>query len=222
MKRPWLSHLIWKLASLLLAALGTLMLFLLFPVLDSFSPDRKTTYVIREVNTTQQPENYTARPSAPAEKAPPQTRTVPPLRTPQKLPSTPSATTLPNPSQTSINNPIEGLLHPGTNFSFTRSTPNDWYALSNVDQPPQALVLSQPFYPLQARHRKIEGYVELAFVITAKGTVEQTEITQAEPAGIFNRAALRTAKKWRFEPAIKDGQPVAVHVKKKLTFKLRD
>lgn len=55
-------------------------------------------------------------------------------------------------------------------------------------------------YPPMAERRRIEGFVEIEFTITADGSVAQLEILRSEPEGLFDREALAAMERWRFAP----------------------
>lgn len=77
-----------------------------------------------------------------------------------------------------------------------------------------------PEYPDVARRRGIEGYVKLAFTISAHGRVENIEVLEAQPANVFDRSARRAAARWRFTPRMENGIAVPRHVEKIIEFKL--
>lgn len=77
-----------------------------------------------------------------------------------------------------------------------------------------------PVYPDSARRRGIEGYVQLAFTITAEGRVENVRVLESSPARVFDREARRAALRWRFAPRTENGQLVAREAVKKLEFRL--
>ena len=77
-----------------------------------------------------------------------------------------------------------------------------------------------PIYPDSARRRGIEGYVKLAFTITAEGKVENVRVLESSPANVFDREARRAALRWRFSPRSEDGRLVAREAVKKLEFRL--
>ena len=58
-----------------------------------------------------------------------------------------------------------------------------------------------PDYPRGAERREIEGRVVITYSVTAEGETANLEVTESEPSGIFDRAALRAVEQWRFEPA---------------------
>ncbi|MFC7048541.1 TonB family protein [Emcibacter nanhaiensis] len=76
-----------------------------------------------------------------------------------------------------------------------------------------------PAYPVNMARSGREGYVILEFTIDEAGMVK--DIRVLEGAKGFKKAAVESAKRWRFAPAIKDGKPVATHiVNHKITFEL--
>ncbi len=77
-----------------------------------------------------------------------------------------------------------------------------------------------PVYPDSARRRGIEGYVQLAFTITAEGRVENVRVLESSPTRVFDREARRAALRWRFAPRTENGQLVAREAVKKLEFRL--
>jgi TonB family protein len=75
-----------------------------------------------------------------------------------------------------------------------------------------------PVYPEQARKRGVEGWVELAFTVTTNGTVEDIEVRNASPAMVFEDAAIRALRGWRFEPVERNGERVAQRAMLRLKF----
>lgn len=71
------------------------------------------------------------------------------------------------------------------------------------------LVRVDPEYPPRARQRGIEGYVDLEFTISPVGTVQNPKVIGAQPAIVFDQAALRAVRKWKYNPKIEAGVPVA-------------
>jgi TonB family protein len=76
----------------------------------------------------------------------------------------------------------------------------------------------QPVYPEAARKKGVEGWVELAFTVTPNGTVENVEVRNASPANVFDDAAVRAIRGWRFEPVERDGEKVAQRAMVRLRF----
>lgn len=70
------------------------------------------------------------------------------------------------------------------------------------------MVQVMPQYPANAKRRKIEGSVKLHFTINEDGTVSEVSIVESNPKGIFDRAAVRAAHRWKFKPRVIDGKPI--------------
>ena len=80
-----------------------------------------------------------------------------------------------------------------------------------------------PQYPPRAAERGTEGWVELVFVISASGTVQDAEVMNSHPGNVFDRAALRAVRRWKYNPKIQDGKPIERHgVTVRLEFKLQN
>lgn len=75
-----------------------------------------------------------------------------------------------------------------------------------------------PAYPDAARKRGIEGWVELAFTVQTNGTVDQVEVRNASPADVFDDAAIRAVRQWRFEPVEKNGERIEQRAMVRLKF----
>lgn len=81
------------------------------------------------------------------------------------------------------------------------------------------IVKVQPQYPSRALSRGIEGYVIVEFTVTTNGSVKDPVVVEAEPANIFDSAAIKAALKFKYKPRVIDGEPVEVPgVRNKITF----
>ncbi len=89
-----------------------------------------------------------------------------------------------------------------------------------VAQPVPLLALA-PKYPWRARAKGIEGFVELAFSLDSKGNVFGIEVVDSLPGGVFDRAAAKALKKWRFAEAGEPGKP-PIRLVQKFDFELAD
>lgn len=79
------------------------------------------------------------------------------------------------------------------------------------DDPPTPLRTQAPRYPDALRKDGITGMVSISVTIDEKGSVAAATVTKSTNAG-FDDAALEAVKQWKFKPAKKGGQPVAVTV----------
>ena len=55
--------------------------------------------------------------------------------------------------------------------------------------------------------------------IDPTGTPTSVAVERSAPAGVFDQASMDAAMKWRFEPAVEDGRPVASRVRVPVDFK---
>lgn len=85
------------------------------------------------------------------------------------------------------------------------------------------IVKVNPVYPRRAQTRGIEGYVLLEFIVTKLGTVKDPVVIEAKPPGIFDRAAINAALKFKYKPKVVNGEPIDVAgVPHRITFELED
>ncbi len=85
------------------------------------------------------------------------------------------------------------------------------------------IVKVAPQYPSRASSRGIEGYVILSYTVTKQGTVLNPVVIEAQPENIFNKAAIKSALRYKYKPRVIDGVPQDVpNVRTRITFKLAD
>lgn len=75
--------------------------------------------------------------------------------------------------------------------------------------PPKVVKRVEPEYPKQAENDHIEGMVEVVIVVDDKGIPQRPRIIRPKGHG-FDEAAVEAVREWRFDPATRDGKPVAV------------
>ncbi len=91
---------------------------------------------------------------------------------------------------------------------------------STVDTKPRVISHSAMEYPPSAAQKGIKGYVIVNLLIAKDGSVEIAKVIASSPAGVFDTAALRGIRNWRFAPAKYKGNPVKVWAKQKVRFDL--
>ena len=84
---------------------------------------------------------------------------------------------------------------------------------------PTILYREKAQYTREAKDNKIEGQVVLKVVFGADGQLGDIKVVQGLPYGL-TQSAIEAASKIRFEPAVKDGQPVSVRGSLEFTYNL--
>ncbi|HHD79807.1 MAG TPA: energy transducer TonB [Epsilonproteobacteria bacterium] len=87
-----------------------------------------------------------------------------------------------------------------------------------VDTKPRAISRTPMEYPASAMKKHIKGYVIINMLINKDGSVEVAKVISSSPAGVFDAAALRGIRNWRFSPGKYKGRPVQVWAKQKVRF----
>jgi periplasmic protein TonB len=93
------------------------------------------------------------------------------------------------------------------------------YEVGNGVTAPKGVYTPNPEYSEKARKKKINGTVVVAMIVTADGQVHDVKVTKSLDEGL-DKQAVAVVRTWRFEPATKDGKPVAVHLKAEVDFRL--
>ena len=84
---------------------------------------------------------------------------------------------------------------------------------------PKAIYQPNPEYTDNARRKKIKGTVVVSMIVTPDGTVRDPKVTKRLDKDL-DKQAIACVKQWKFQPATKDGAPVAVHVDVEVDFRL--
>jgi protein TonB len=85
--------------------------------------------------------------------------------------------------------------------------------------PPRAIYDPEPEFSEEARKAKYQGVCTLEVVVDATGKPTNIRVVGALGMGLDEKA-IEAVKNWRFEPAMKDGHPVAVAVNLEVDFHL--
>jgi protein TonB len=94
------------------------------------------------------------------------------------------------------------------------------FEASELDRAPRPVVRTAPVYPYKARQRRIEGTVQVRFLVRADGTVGEVQVESADPPGVFEDAVRDAIARWRFEPGRLAGEAVAAWVVMPISFDL--
>ncbi len=121
-------------------------------------------------------------------------------------------------------------------YSMTSNTPNlnsstgSWvirYAELKANQrpgelnAPDAIQKSDPGYPIELMRANVQGTVTLYAIIHADGTVGEIRVLTS-PDDRLDALAKTALAKWRFRPATKDGQPVALEAVVVIPFRAKN
>ena len=82
------------------------------------------------------------------------------------------------------------------------------FSMASADGDAVPMVRVPPQYPERALQRGIEGRVLIEFTISRSGSVKDPKVVAAEPNSIFNKAAIKAVKQWKYNPKIVNGKAV--------------
>lgn len=124
---------------------------------------------------------------------------------------------------------LSSALMIGNNISIAaqKTTPQDESQLQVVEhyefEPAKVVKRKNPTYPAKAARDGQEGWVTLNYAVNEQGKVEEVVVIDSSGNRAFEKNAMRAVKKWRYEPAKKNGEVVyACQNKVRLEFFLAD
>ena len=82
------------------------------------------------------------------------------------------------------------------------------FSMASADGDAVPMVRVPPQYPERALQRGIEGRVLVEFTISKSGSVKDAKVVAYEPSTIFNKAALKAVRQWKYNPKIVNGKAV--------------
>jgi periplasmic protein TonB len=86
-------------------------------------------------------------------------------------------------------------------------------------KPARLLRSVPPVYPLLARSQRVSGDVKIDAFIDATGHVTSTKIVSGPV--LLHQAAMDAVRQWRYQPAMLDDKPVAMHLTVTVQFRVR-
>ena len=98
---------------------------------------------------------------------------------------------------------------------------SEMYNISELDSPPKPIEQVAPVYPPHLKERKQWGVVNLELIVDEVGDVTSVTVLDSTD-NAFTRASMKAVVEWRFNPGMKDGEPVKTLVKLPLKFNLKD
>lgn len=95
------------------------------------------------------------------------------------------------------------------------------FDVKDVDTPPKLLKRTRPRYPVELRRANVSGQALLQFVVDEKGRPRDIAVLKADHRD-FAASAVKSVEEYRFEPALKNGQPVRVRLHAPIVFSIND
>ena len=96
--------------------------------------------------------------------------------------------------------------------------------LSSGDGEYLPIVKVAPIYPRRAQTRGITGYCIVTYTVTTTGAIRDPYVeneSDCSPKGIFERASIKAALKFKYKPRVVDGQAIEVAgVRNQFTYEL--
>ena len=115
-----------------------------------------------------------------------------------------------------------GTDTPGSPISESKANPGDLVDLAAVDEAPKLTKSFDPVYPAQAVRFGKEGSVTVNALISETGAVTEARILKGLKDDMgMEKAAVDAVKKWKFQPAKKDGVNVKVWKPIAIAFKAK-
>jgi protein TonB len=170
------------------------------------------------------------------EKAPEITQPAEPMPDVQSLASLDAAAAGPALDALSLNDleaalgPAEGGMSFGQGFSLASGgrigaaggaagpSMEEIATIADLDQRPRAIAQSSPMYPAELRRRRVEGTVNIVFLVDTDGHVTNPTVEKSTDPG-FERPALEAVRRWRFEPGTRQGRKVQFKMRVPITFR---
>lgn len=85
--------------------------------------------------------------------------------------------------------------------------------------PPKPIYAPDPEYDENARKQRIQGTVVLWLIVGPDGLPHDIKVARSLGHGLDEKA-IEAVRQWKFEPSLKDGQPVAVQINVEVQFRL--
>ncbi len=83
------------------------------------------------------------------------------------------------------------------------------------------IVKVAPIYPRRAQTRGISGYCIVEYTVTTSGAIRDPVAVDCQPSGVFDKASVKAAAKFKYKPRVVDGEAIEVAgVQNKFTYEL--
>jgi TonB family protein len=78
-----------------------------------------------------------------------------------------------------------------------------------------------PDFPLEARQRGIDGWVDLQFLVNTDGSVGDVKVVGAQPVGVFEQVAIDAVRRWHYQPVVYGGHSVSQRARVRVRFAMQ-
>jgi protein TonB len=95
--------------------------------------------------------------------------------------------------------------------------PEEIFSFPELDQKPRALFQAAPLYPFEMRQKNVEGTVYVLFVVDQEGRVVNPTVEKSTHRA-FEKPAIDAVRQWKFEPAVRNGEPVQARLRVSIRF----
>ncbi|MFK7977361.1 MAG: energy transducer TonB [Halioglobus sp.] len=83
------------------------------------------------------------------------------------------------------------------------------------------IVKVAPIYPRRAQTRGISGYCTVEYTVTTSGAIRDPVAVDCQPSGVFEKASVKAAQKFKYKPRVVDGEAIEVAgVQNRFTYEL--
>jgi periplasmic protein TonB len=86
---------------------------------------------------------------------------------------------------------------------------------------PKVVQKAKQVYPEEAAAEGVEGTTVLTVLVTETGTVAEVKVERGSGDRRLDRAAMDCVRRWRYLPAVQNGQPRRVYTRATVSFKLK-
>jgi TonB family protein len=106
-----------------------------------------------------------------------------------------------------------------TNKTQSADTVETVFKVGGDVTPPHLTYSPEPEYSKIARKKKYQGTCVLAGIVGTDGLLHDIEVTRSLGMGLDEKA-IEAVKKWKFDPAHKEGKAVAAKISVQVNFRL--
>lgn len=179
-------------------------------------PDRQV-YVVKQIRFTP--------PKPPAQQVPRKTKKVRKIPIPDPTPDDPEPLLVeeldvPEVDVLEVGDAVFGIPDGPPGPPIAGLGPAGPYRPGGDVTPPIKIVDLSPTYTEEGRQNRIQGVVILETIIDANGDVARVKVLKGLPLGL-TESAVETAKQWKYRPATRFGEPVAVVMNVTVRFSLQ-